>query len=79
MKKLQGTITRLSTPKTATVTVVRQWQHPLYKKSVKRSKHYPSHYESGNFILGEEVVIKECVPKSKTKKFEIIEKVGDAQ
>lgn len=79
MKKLQGTITRLSTSKTAIVTVVRQWQHPLYKKSVKRSKNYPSHYDSDSYAIGDQVVIQECVPKSKTKRFEIVEKVGEMQ
>lgn len=77
MKKLQGTITHLSTPNTAKVSVVRQWRHPLYQKSVKRTKTYPSHYEGDTFSVGDEVIIRECVPKSKTKRFEIIEKVGD--
>lgn len=74
-KQLQGKITSLSTDKTAKVEIERQWQHPLYKKSVKRSKNYMCHYQGIELKLGDEVVIEECRPVSRTKRFRVINKV----
>lgn len=74
MKTIQGTITALPTAQTAKVLVVRQWQHPLYKKRVTRSKHYACHYEVGQQVtVGDTVVIRESRPISKTKRFVIVE------
>jgi len=79
MKTLQGTITSLKNEKTATVAVTRSWQHPLYKKYVTRTKKYACHYENIELKLGEEVVIKESKPISKTKRFVVVEKVKETK
>lgn len=76
MKTLQGTITSLKTQKTATVTVTRRWQHPLYKKFVKSSKKYACHYDTLQLELGQEVIIAESRPISKTKRFVVQAIVG---
>jgi small subunit ribosomal protein S17 len=74
MKTLQGSIISLKTLATATVLVERQWQHPIYKKLVKRTKKYACHYDSQLPVkVGTKVVIEECRPISKTKKFRIKE------
>jgi len=78
MKVLQGTITSLKTPQTARVHVVRSWQHPLYKKFVKRSKNYLSHYTDLQLSVGDVVEIAECTPISKTKHFKVVSKVAAA-
>lgn len=75
MKTLQGTITSLKTANTARVKVERSWQHPLYKKYVKRSKNYACHYENMELHEGDTVTIEECRPISKTKSFKITEKI----
>lgn len=75
MKTLQGTITSLKTANTARVKVERSWQHPLYKKYVKRSKNYAAHYENMELHEGDEVVIQETRPISKTKKHVIVKKI----
>jgi small subunit ribosomal protein S17 len=74
-KQLQGNVVSLATDKTVKVEVVRQWQHPLYKKSVKRSKNYKCHYEGIDLKLGDIVTVEECRPVSKTKHFRVISKV----
>lgn len=73
MKTLQGIVTSLKADKTATVTVTRKWQHPLYKKYVKRSKKFASHYENIELELGQTVTIEETRPISKTKRFKVTE------
>ncbi len=74
MKTLQGIVTSLKNKQTATVTVTRSWQHPLYKKYVKRSKKYSCHYRDLELTLGQAVTIRETRPLSKTKHFEVVAK-----
>ncbi|NCN03823.1 MAG: 30S ribosomal protein S17 [Candidatus Pacebacteria bacterium] len=71
MKTIQGNITSLKNDKTAIVTVSGRQLHPLYKKYVKSTKKYAAHYEDMALELGQEVVITECRPISKTKKFKV--------
>lgn len=75
MKTLSGIVTRIADAKTAKVVVSRSWQHPLYKKYVKRTKNYlvdvPAEIQ---LEVGNEVVIAECAPVSKTKTFRVVEK-----
>lgn len=77
-KQLPGTIVSLVNSQTAKVEVIRQWQHPLYKKRVKRSKNYACNYDEKKMELsiGDEVVIEECRPVSKTKHFRVVSKVS---
>ncbi len=77
MKAIKGKVTSLKQDKTAKVTVVRLWQHPLYKKSVKRSKSYACHYEDIKLEVGDEVIIESTRPVSKTKRFKVVSKVGE--
>lgn len=75
MKTTQGTVTSLANEKTARVLVIRKWKHPLYKKYVKRTKNYACHVENIKLELGDKVIIEECKPISKTKKFKVVSKV----
>ncbi|MFH2118405.1 MAG: 30S ribosomal protein S17 [Candidatus Paceibacterota bacterium] len=76
MRTMQGIITSMKREKTATVVVTRQWQHPLYIKSVQRSKKYACHLpEDLKLKEGEMVEIQEIRPISKTKRFVITKKV----
>lgn len=79
MKTLVGIITSYKMPQTASVTVTTKWQHPLYKKYVKRSKKYACHVEGIEVKEGDKVVIAETKPISKTKRFKITEVVQDTE
>ena len=79
MKVLHGTITSLKTPHTARVKVVRSWQHPLYKKFVKRSKNYMCHYTDLQLVEGDTVEIQETRPLSKTKHFLVTQKIDNTK
>ena len=61
--------------KTVTVQVERRFKHPLYKKFIRRSKKYAAHDETNALEIGDMVRIRECRPISKSKRFEVIEKV----
>ncbi len=75
MKVIQGIVTSAKTPKTVTVEVTRKWQHPLYKKFVKRTKKYACHIEGIEVKEGDTVTIQECRPMSRTKRFKVMAKV----
>ena len=75
MKVMQGTVQSAKTQKTAIVTVMRRWQHPLYKKYVKRTKNYACHVDGIELKEGDTVTIEECRPMSKTKRFKVTGKV----
>lgn len=71
MKTMQGVVTSTKMTKTVVVRVDRQWRHPLYQKTVKRSKKYMVHAETG-VKEGDVVTISETHPMSKRKRWIII-------
>ena len=62
--------------KTITVMVERRFSHPLYGKGVKRSKRYHVHDESNACRVGDTVRIVETRPLSKTKRWRLLETLG---
>ena len=75
-KQFEGLVISDKMEKTVVVKVVKFWQHPLYKKRMKRSKNYHVHDLIG-VKEGDKVLIQECRPKSKTKNWEIIKIIKD--
>lgn len=71
MKTIKGTVTSTKMKNTVVVRVDRQWRHPLYQKTVKRSKKYLVHDESG-VKEGDVVTIVETRPMSKLKRWKIV-------
>ena len=71
-KTLNGVVVSSKPNKTITVLVERKYQHPILKKVIKAKKKYNVHDEENKFKNGDKVVIKECRPMSKSKKFEVI-------
>jgi small subunit ribosomal protein S17 len=75
MKTMTGTVKSAKSLNAAIVTVTRRWQHPLYKKFVKKMKSYACHVEKGMEVQeGDTVTIAECRPLSKTKHFKVVRK-----
>lgn len=69
---LQGTIVSDKGEKTVVVKVERAYLHPLFKKTIRRSKNYHAHDENNAHKVGEIVRIQECPPKSKLKRWEVV-------
>lgn len=69
---LQGTVVSDKTPKTVIVRVDRRVRHPVYKKTIIRSKKYAAHDEEIRFRAGDVVQIIESPPISKTKRWKVI-------
>ena len=74
-KRLQGKVVSTKMPKTVVVRVERIKEHKKYQKRYKVSKKYKAHFEKGEYKVGDRVIIEECKPISKDKKWKVIEKV----
>jgi small subunit ribosomal protein S17 len=70
---LQGRIVSTACKDTVTVLVERRFIHPIYKKTVKRSKKYAAHAPGNTYQVGDNVSIIESRPISKTKCWAVIE------
>ena len=71
-KVLNGIVVSDKPNKTITVLVERKYQHPVLKKVIKARKKYSVHDEKNKYKNGDKVLIQECKPYSKSKKFEVI-------
>jgi small subunit ribosomal protein S17 len=47
--------------------------HPLYKKYIKKRVRYKAHDETNKCQVGDTVVIQECRPLSKEKRWGVVE------
>lgn len=74
-RQLTGTIVSDKMQKTAVVKVDRIKEHPKYKRRYRVSKRYKAHLETGEYKIGDKVLIEECRPISKGKKWKVIKKV----
>ena len=73
---LTGTVTSDKNEQTVTVSVERRFKHPVLKKIIRKSKKYRAHDPKNSFKEGDQVRIQECPPKSKLKRWELLEVVG---
>jgi len=71
-RTLQGTVVSDKQDKTVIVSVERRIMHPVYKKFITKSKKYAAHDAENKAKTGDLVSIRECVPISKSKSFEVI-------
>lgn len=69
---MQGVVTSKSGDKTVVVNVERLMMHPIYKKTIRRSKRYHAHDETNAITVGDKVRIEECAPMSKLKRWMIV-------
>lgn len=70
---LQGKVVSDKNDKTVVVKVERRFNHPLFKKVVRRSKNYKAHDENNTRKVGDLVSIQESKPISKDKSWIVLE------
>ena len=76
-KQLTGTVISNKMQKTVVVRVERLKQHPKYKRRFRVHKKYKAHDEKGEYKVGDKVIIEECRPISKDKRWRVIKKVDE--
>ncbi|WEZ83710.1 30S ribosomal protein S17 [Rhizobium sp. 32-5/1] len=69
---LQGTVVSDKNDKTVVVLVERRFAHPIFQKTVRRSKKYKAHDENNQYKVGDAVSIQECAPISKDKTWTVV-------
>ena len=72
-KLREGTVTSASMDKTAVVVVVDRVRHPLYRKTMQRTKKLYVHDEQNDLNAGDRVRVQECRPLSKLKRWRLVE------
>ena len=75
---LQGVVVSDKNDKTVVVEVERRYTHPLFKKTVRRTKKYHAHDEGNAFKIGDRVEIVESAPISKNKRWVLVRVVTKA-
>lgn len=74
-KEFTGVVISTSMKDTAVVEVIRLSKHPLYRKTIKRTKHFVAHVTGMDIAVGDNVTIAETKPISKTKHFIVVSKL----
>ena len=74
-KQLTGEVISNKMQKTVVVRVERIKEHPKYKRRYRVHKKYKACDEKGEYKIGDKVVIEECRPISKEKRWRVIKKI----
>jgi small subunit ribosomal protein S17 len=72
-KERVGTVVSDKMDKTVVVAVENRFPHPIYKKTVSRTKRYKAHDEDNSCKVGDRVRITETRPLSRTKRWTVAE------
>ena len=72
-KVREGTVVSSSMDKTAVVSVIDRVRHPLYRKTMQRTKKLYVHDEQNDLNVGDRVRVQECRPLSKLKRWRLVE------
>ncbi|MFO7152544.1 MAG: 30S ribosomal protein S17 [Bacillota bacterium] len=74
-----GVVVSNKMDKTIVVAVESIIRHPLYGKTIKRTKKFKAHDENNQCQIGDVVKIMETRPLSKTKRWRLVEIVKRAE
>jgi small subunit ribosomal protein S17 len=72
-KTLIGLIASDKMDKTVVVEVVRRMRHPVYHKYIQSRSRYKAHDETNDCKVGDRVLIEECRPMSRDKRWRVKE------
>lgn len=72
-KTLVGLVASDKMTKTIVVEVVRRMRHPVYHKYIQSRQRYKAHDENNSCKVGDRVLIEECRPMSRDKRWRLKE------
>lgn len=73
VKQEIGTVISNKMQKTIVVQIENKYPHPIYSKTLVKTKKYLAHDEEERCKIGDEVLLQECRPLSKKKRWKLIE------
>ena len=59
--------------KTVVIKVESRYQHPIYSKTMTKTRKYLAHDEMSKCNIGDQVLVRECRPLSKKKRWSVIQ------
>lgn len=77
-KTMTGVVVSDAMDKTATVKITRRVRHPLYEKFITKSTKIYAHDEDNSTHVGDKVVVEQCRPLSKMKRWKLVKIVEKA-
>jgi small subunit ribosomal protein S17 len=78
-KTREGLVVGDKTAKTVTVEVEDRVQHPLYGKTIRRTKKVKAHDEANAAGVGDRVLLMETRPLSATKRWRVVQIIEKAK
>lgn len=72
VKKQVGIVVSNKMQKTIVVKIENRYPHPIYSKTMLRSKRYLAHDELEQSNIGDQVLVEECRPLSKKKRWKLV-------
>jgi len=78
-KVYTGKVVSNKMEKTVVIAVTRQFQHPVYKKTVRKVTKFKAHDSDNSCAIGDDVKIIETRPISKDKRWLVLEIMGKSQ
>ena len=78
-KTREGLVVSDKMDKTVVVTIKNRVRHPLYNKIVNDTVKYKAHDENNECGVGDKVLIMECRPYSKDKRWRVVEIIEKAK
>jgi small subunit ribosomal protein S17 len=72
VKKEIGIVISNKMQKTIVVKVEDRYSYPIYSKTLSKTKKYLAHDELETCNIGDQVVVQECRPLSKRKRWKLI-------
>ena len=78
-KTIIGQVVSDKMDKTIVVAIEDSVQHPLYKKTMKRTYKLKAHDENNECGIGDTVKVMECRPLSKDKRWRLVEIIKKAE
>lgn len=67
-----GVVVSRSMDKTAVVRVTKKMAHPLYGKTIIKSRKFMAHDERNECVIGDKVIIQETRPLSRWKRWRVV-------
>jgi len=73
VKQQIGIVISNKMQKTIVVKIENRYSHPMYSKTLIKTKKYLAHDELEQCNIGDQVLVQECRPLSKRKRWKLIE------
>jgi small subunit ribosomal protein S17 len=72
VKEEIGIVVSNKMEKTIVVKIENRYSHPMYSKTMVKTKKYLAHDELGECNIGDQVLVQECRPLSKRKRWKLV-------